>query len=902
MASIPIFTDSIGMSILKTELAQYSLSAANPALAIRYYRVPSVPQSMTVQQALDVGDWLGAMTSREVGLSVERSHTQIGSHAFMIRTLPGDERYEKRDLCQVRINCVPGIEEQIEIVEGMPFLEAETSGELLVWARPRLLEELGIEVGEKFELFNYNAVHPDRPPVFRIAGVWQAKDPTGPFWYTDPHRLLELEFLTSLGAFARFVAPIMPQQIDYTFWYYVLDENRLRFDKVDQYTRGVEVAQMKAQRMLPYIKVDCSPIEPLREVQERTQVLERLLFGFSLPVMALLLVFVAAISSIAMRYQRNEIAIFMSRGASRSQVFVANALEGLLHIVLGLPPGLWIGRRFAQLMSLNSGFMSFDRVVPLALVTQGLDWYLVGLALVLSLLARLVPAYRLGRSTIVSYGRERAREGPPDWTVRLLLTAVLIAASAYAYYQLHSRGTFGFVIWEPGGETVSDPLLFLAPTLFMVTAALIFSRIFSILVRIPDFVGQFLKPPLYLGFRNLARQSGTYTTAIFLVIMCLCLGAFVASVALSADSWLVDQFRYKAGADYCFTQGVAPEESGSGISGVGSWLLPIEEYRKLTGVTDATRVGEYVATPVVHNQPSIRLLGIDRLDFGRVAYFRRDYAEQPLGELLNLLGATRNGILLRREDLASTSFSLGDRLTLDVYVEGIAKRIDFVIVGVFDYFPTMYPDERSVAVTNLDFIHDQFGGAQPHGIWLRTLPDTDTLDLRSQLKRKGVVTLNEKDSRAMVREDMERLERVGIFGSLTVGFLAGSLLACLGLLVHTVASLVAQIHRFAILRALGMESKQVLATVSVEYLSVVFYGIVAGAAAGITASVLFVPYYQFTSDASLQLPPFVPEIAWGRLGWISIAYLCVLTLAEIIVLLVTTRTQVFQALRLGDEE
>jgi len=49
ITSIPVFTDSVGFQILKQELAKYAYGNANPAVALRYYRVPSAPETMTMQ-------------------------------------------------------------------------------------------------------------------------------------------------------------------------------------------------------------------------------------------------------------------------------------------------------------------------------------------------------------------------------------------------------------------------------------------------------------------------------------------------------------------------------------------------------------------------------------------------------------------------------------------------------------------------------------------------------------------------------------------------------------------------------------------------------------------------------------------------------------------------------------
>jgi putative ABC transport system permease protein len=304
----------------------------------------------------------------------------------------------------------------------------------------------------------------------------------------------------------------------------------------------------------------------------------------------------------------------------------------------------------------------------------------------------------------------------------------------------------------------------------------------------------------------------------------------------------------------------------------------------------------------------MRLLGVDRLDFGRVAYWRDDYATQSLGSLLNRLGSQSEGLLVTPRFLERTALAVGDRVTLDVISADLAQaqeavvRIPFTVVGTFDYFPTLYEEKQGLAVANLECLYEALGSVEPHNVWLRTRPDTEPEALRAGLHALGVAPMQIQDSRATIREDREKLERVGIFGNLSVSFLAGTLVAWLGLLVHTFASLTGRIHEFAITRAIGLRLRQVLTIVSLEYLSVMFYGVLGGAGAGLAASRLFVRYFQFTEDPSIQVPPFRPEIASAQIAWILLAYLAVLLLAEGIVLLRATRREVFQALRIGDEE
>ena len=128
--------------------------------------------------------------------------------------------------------------------------------------------------------------------------------------------------------------------------------------------------------------------------------------------------------------------------------------------------------------------------------------------------------------------------------------------------------------------------------------------------------------------------------------------------------------------------------------------MPATEYRRLLPdqVTDATRVGNWTAIPLIGASRRIRLLGIDRFDFPRVAYWRDDYAEEPLGAMLNRLGEQRESLLVTPHLLDLYGLAIGDAINLDVVLEDGIVHVPFVIAGTFDQFPTMYEDTSSVAL------------------------------------------------------------------------------------------------------------------------------------------------------------------------------------------------------------
>ena len=146
------------------------------------------------------------------------------------------------------------------------------------------------------------------------------------------------------------------------------------------------------------------------------------------------------------------------------------------------------------------------------------------------------------------------------------------------------------------------------------------------------------------------------------------------------------------------------------------------------------------------------------------------------------------------------------------------------------------------------------------------------------------------------------MERVGIFGTLTIGFLAATVLSGIGLLVYNYASLQERLFRFTILRAVGTSLMQVIGQVTIEYVVLMVYSVAGGAVIGAGASSLFIPFFQAADQNVLNPPMLLSFIAWEDIGRISAAFIVALVTAQVVVLSAALRRGVFQALRMGDRE
>ena len=319
----------------------------------------------------------------------------------------------------------------------------------------------------------------------------------------------------------------------------------------------------------------------------------------------------------------------------------------------------------------------------------------------------------------------------------------------------------------------------------------------------------------------------------------------------------------------------------------------------MTGTLNATFVGQIEAVSKLNNWEDMRVMAIDRLEFPNVANFRRYFTGHTLGEMMNRLGAQEDGIILPQRMLNETGLHVGERIPLSLIVAGTDKsQFDFVIVDAYDYFPTVY-DEEPAAIINSSYIDTLTGGGYKFDVWMKLKPGATGPMIVKQVEQHGLVATGEYDLQAIIAEDQQRLERVGIFGLLSVCFMASAVLASAGMLVYSFLSVTARSQRFAALQALGMQRNDVVRMVSVEYVMTLGYGLLAGIGLGLAASTLYVRFFPLTDTTLIPVPPFVAITDWQSATWMSALMAVTLVLIVVAVLMKVAHDRIFEVLRMG---
>lgn len=912
--SVPVFAQAVSRAIMEDELQTLSERVGRPALALRIYLLPSSRSPISSQQCLDMAASIAGAYEANLDIPVRSREVTIESVGMMLKTSAEDEFTPAGTLLgNAKVGLVTNIAEHMEIVSGEAMGEAPAGDALSVWMHEAWAMECGAIAGERYVL---QPILNPQPIAIRIAGTWLPEDAHDPYWPADPNGNLRSVLLVTPEDYQARVEPHLGNQpVGSVSWAINLDELGFKPELAERYVRGFRRAEVEVRQWLPEARCDVSPLATLEAFLERRQPLTLLLFSFSVPIIGFLLYFLALVANIVVEGQRQATATMVSRGMGTGQMIEASLYEGLILLLAGTPLGVVTGLGIARLMGHTVSFMRFVGHNPLHVSLAGTSIPLILLTMAVTLLARLWPVFRRSRWSIIDYAREAARPPEGSTWLWLYIDLLIIVPTAYAYWQLKQQGTIAILGFKSSGDIFREPLLFLVPVLSMLAASLLAAQLFPLLMRLIDrLIAGRLGLVSCLTLRQLGRQGRQYQSSLLLIMASLSVGVFMASMAASLDRWLVDRTYYRLGADIVFrAEDVAAGQaawtgaSASGTLNAAELSIPWDQLLDIPAVRAGSTVGNYWAEVRVSDKEIVSgtFLALDRVTFPTVAAYRSDFSPAALGELMNRLASRPDGVLVSRGFLEASSRTVGDPLPLKVSADGTTKiELPATIVGVYDYFPTVYEERAPTLVGSLDHLLATAGGVATFDIWLKAdLAAMEPEELSLALSRAMNYEVQYQDVRTLISAEQEKKERIGVYGTLSVGFLASLILSGVGLLIQYQKSLRERLFRFATLRAIGLSRRQVIGQVQLEYLLVLLAGVLAGVAIGVQASRLFIPYFRVsTPDGRLPLPPLLLLLDRQSIVAMVAAFAVVQVAAQTGLIRRAMQSQLFSVLRMGSQE
>ncbi len=762
---------------------------------------------------------------------------------------------------RVKVIGMTGLADHAEIIQGRMFEPGQLpDGSFEIVCNEECLKTLGMSFGGTYQLQNsfFSAAE---PLTVTVVGVFRQASENDSYWsetMEDYLNALFMDYDTMLGDYlSTGLTTLSGAECRYSFDYQKMDLNDL-----SSVTKAIEEDRTVYSDAGMSFSMGISDI--LSEYAVRAANLKSMLWILQIPTIVMLAFYLFMVSQLNVEQEKNEIAVFKSRGASSAQIFAIYAMEAG---VLGLATFIiapFIGLLLCNFLGVSNGFLEFVNRTGLA-AKLSIDAFIYALiAIVIFFITTMLPIIPASKLSIVKYKQSKAKVVKMALWEKLCIDIILIAGSLIWYYftarsinRLFADGTYV-------SDGTINPLYFVFSTMFIMGAGLLFIRIYPYLLRLIYYIGKrFWTVPQYIAITSVARSQGGRERFLMLFLsVTFALGIFSANTARAINNSRSDRIYYNTGADVVIDAYWRLESVDDDSSYVE---IDMDDYQNLEGVDIATRVlrTDAKATCGGVQSNSADLMAIEPGKFSQTAWFRNDLLPVHWWNYCSALVDYKAGVLASRS-WEEKGVQLGD--VVSVKIAG-SDAVDLTVLAFVDYWPGINPsetiaDERTGEETQRDFLVCNYNylrrvtELQPYQIWLKMKDGATSEALYADIEAKHLKIQRIIDSSQLLIEEKTDPALQGMNGALTLGFVVIMLMTVIGFLIYWIISIKSRTLQFGVLRAMGVTFREVISTLGWEQLLVSLVSIAMGFVIGGTASDLFVPMFRTMYNAADQVPPF----------------------------------------------
>jgi ABC-type antimicrobial peptide transport system permease subunit len=142
---------------------------------------------------------------------------------------------------------------------------------------------------------------------------------------------------------------------------------------------------------------------------------------------------------------------------------------------------------------------------------------------------------------------------------------------------------------------------------------------------------------------------------------------------------------------------------------------------------------------------------------------------------------------------------------------------------------------------------------------------------------------------------------LGIIGALSLGFVVAGLFAVIGLAVSAAVSARQRRTEFALLRALGLSSRQLSGWLWLENSAVVIVSLATGTALGLVIGWVVLPFITVTQQAAAPFPPPLVRVPWDAIGLLLLLSSVAMGLTVLLLARLLRRIGIGSVLRMGED-
>ncbi|MFD2612842.1 ABC transporter permease [Paenibacillus gansuensis] len=933
--SIPMYADGALKRVITASLADNSTGLPAGSLQMRYQATGGTDTDLKSLQ--EVNGYIEKEIPESIGFPFRTYVRNLSIRSSKL--VPADpDKVDASISRKMSISSLSGLVNHAEFTKGKEPADNSVNGMIEAAVLEEALYRNDLHVGDVFE---YDLPGPADPVQVKITGAFKPKEDNDPYWYQGLEGYMNALIISDQVLMGELLQT-RKVPLNIANWYYAFDLRDIQTSQLSPLAGKLDRLNIELYQRLKDTKVDISFIDLLGEFRRQSLQLQTLLFTLAAPMLAMVFYYIAMNARQSLDKQKSDIAVLRSRGSSTWQVIWIYLLEGLILGAVALAIGPFIGWFLAKSIGSASGFLTFvDRKsIPVGVSSDAL---IAGaLAVLLAVLASVIPAVLYARQSIVDYKKSLARSDQKPYWQRWFLDLVLAGLAGYGWYLFNERQFLAVKTGLTTDQLEVQPFLFFVPALSIFALGLVFLRIFPWLLKVLNWIGKRVFPvPVYLTLTQLSRSSKAYYPLMLLLILTLGLGVYNSSAARTIDLNSTERTLYQYGSDVTIQTvwegyaDVTPGQGGGQGSGNGGGTggggnggsggnpggnpggspgspgggnepprkivynePPFEVFRTLDGVEAAARVLKTKGSVNVSGRTIGQgiVMGIDNVDFAKVAWFRDDLFPVHPFKYLNVLGSYEHAVIISSNVAEKNQLKPGD--TISIAMNQIP--VDFVIVAVLPYWPTQYPEQTPFYIANLDYIYDQVPKI-PYEVWLKMKPDAKVAPLITKLQEKGIDLATVKDVRSELIVQGKHPTRGGVFGILSLGFLVSVLVSLIGYILYWFFNLSGRVVQFGVLRAMGLSRRQLTGMLLLEQVFTAGLSIGLGIGIGKLTSLLFLPFLQTTQNTQTQVPPFRVIFESKDTMQLYIVIAVMMVTGAALLFLQVRRLRVHQAVKLGEE-
>ena len=508
-------------------------------------------------------------------------------------------------------------------------------------------ETFGARIGDRM-----SAVLPWSDDLSRvevvISAIFQRKNPNADIWRLDETVLQAatgqsfrtMPFHISREAFLETLGPRLRRMQATYAWLLITDTSRIHARNSADTLADIRQTNAALNATLGSFRQTTSLDNALAEYDRRLFFSKLPMFVVLVLIAIVILYYVATLSSLIVEDRRSEVALLRSRGATSSQILMVFVMEGLTIAVLSVLLGPILAAGVVSVLGLTPAFSGLTAGGVLTVSLSSGAYLMAALGGLLSFAALIFPAFRASRINVTQERQRSAR--PTDLPIfqRYYLDVLLLIVGIFLFRQLTEQGSV--VARNLFGEIAVNQMLLAVPGIILIASAMVLLRLFPIAMNIVSrTLSSWLPAGMVMGVWQMARNPAHYARLSLLLILTAGLGIFASSFSATLDRSFVERVLFFTGSDVRLNGNVpvsSYRRNQAAVTQFESTSSLTERYERIPGVDNVSLVRRSSG----HDLSKLfggtyDMLAVDPQSFLEVAWFRSDFADQPMRGLLSSL-------------------------------------------------------------------------------------------------------------------------------------------------------------------------------------------------------------------------------------------------------------------------